>query len=118
MDRPLTRTYLPEFREDLFELADSNLQRRVLTIWTHVSKGLIAGIPLAHLASVGDLSDCYKIYFDVQDSASPRYRFVYRLLPNRIEAISVEAIAVGERRALRVYVKAARRLGRLNDDRQ
>jgi hypothetical protein len=35
-----------------------------------------------------------------------------------MEAISVEAIAVGERRALQVYVKAARRLGRLNDDRR
>ena len=48
----LTRTYLPEFREALCELADSNLQRRVLTIWTDASKGLIAGIPLAHLASI------------------------------------------------------------------
>jgi len=115
MDRPLTRTYLPEFRQDLFELADSNLQRRVLTIWTDVSKGLMAGMPLAHLASVGDLSDCYKIYFAIQDASSPRYRFVYRLLPNRVEAVSVEAIAVGERRALRLYVNAARRLG---DDRQ
>ncbi|NQW71677.1 MAG: hypothetical protein HQ453_03025 [Actinobacteria bacterium] len=83
-----------------------------------MSKGLMAGMPLAHLASVGDLSDCYKIYFDIQDASSPRYRFVYRLLPNRVEAVSVEAIAVGERRALRVYVNAARRLGRLGDDRQ
>jgi hypothetical protein len=91
MGPPLVRTYLPEFRRDLLELEDANLQRRVLTIWTDVTKGLMAGIPLAHLAC---------------------------LLPNRVEAVSVEAIAVGERRALRVYVAAARRLGRLNDDRQ
>jgi hypothetical protein len=101
MGPPLVRTYLPEFRRDLLELEDSNLQRRVLTIWTDVSKGLMAGIPLAHLASVGDLTDCYKIYFDVQEATAPRYQFLYRLLPDRVEAVSVEAIAVGQRRALR-----------------
>ena len=115
---PPVGTYLPEFRQDLLELEDSNLQRRLLTIWTDVSKGLMAGIPLAHLASVGGLSDCYEIYFDVQDATAPRYRFVHRLLPKRVEAVSVEAIAAGERRARRVRVAAARRLGRLNDDHQ
>ncbi|MSW80673.1 MAG: hypothetical protein F2840_05930 [Actinobacteria bacterium] len=78
----------------------------------------MAGIPLAHLASVGGLSDCYEIYFDVQDATAPRSRFVHRLLPKRVEAVSVEAIPAGERRALRVQVAAARRLRRLNDDHQ
>jgi hypothetical protein len=110
---PLARTYFPEFKEDLLALADVNLQRRVLTLWTDVSKGLVTGIPLQNLVSVGDLSDCFKIYFDLRDDGPPRYRFVYRIRHDGIEAVSVEAVAAGERRALRVYVEAARRLGRL-----
>ena len=112
MATPLARTYFPEFKQDLLALGDVNLQRRVLTIWTDVSKGLVQGIPLENLASVGDLSDCFKIYFDVRDDGPPRYRFVYRIRDNGVEAVSVEAVAAGERRALKVYREAARRLGR------
>jgi hypothetical protein len=113
--RPLERKHLPEFAEDVRNLKDRNLQRRVLTIWTDVSKGTLVGVPLADLHAVGDLSDCFKVYFDTEEVGPPRYRFVYRLLPNEVQAVSVEAVAVGERKALRVYVEAARRLGRLNE---
>ncbi|MDP1720414.1 MAG: hypothetical protein Q8L08_05375 [Candidatus Nanopelagicaceae bacterium] len=80
---------------------------------TDVSSGSLTGIPLEDHPSVGDLSDCRKIYFDEQDEMAPRYRLVYRFLPNEVEAVCVEAITVGERNALRVYVEATRRLGRL-----
>lgn len=114
MGRPLERTYLPEFAADVRNLRDSNLQRRVLTVWTDVAKGRLRGAPLTDLQSVGDLSDCFKVYFDTVENGPPRYRFVYRLLPSEVQAVHVEAVAVGERQALRVYVEAARRLGRLN----
>jgi len=46
----------------------------------------------------------------------PRFRLVYRLLPNEVQAVSVEAVAVGRRRLMDVYVQAARRLGRFVDE--
>lgn len=33
---------------------DTNLQRRVLTIWTDVGKGTLKGVPLEDLQSVGE----------------------------------------------------------------
>ena len=51
--------------------------------------------------------------FVVDQSAKAPRRLVYRLLPNE-----VEAVAVGRRRLMDVYVQAARRLGRLVDDEQ
>lgn len=61
----------------------------------------------------GDLSDCRKIYFDTDNNQKPRYRLVYRLTPNEVRAVAVEAVAVGERRSLDAYVRAAKSLGRL-----
>lgn len=113
MKKPLPRKYHPKFADDIKNLPTTNLQRLALQRITDVSNGSLAGIPLKDHPSVGDLSDCRKIYFDEQDEMAPRYRLVYRLLPNEVKAVCVEAITVGERNALRVYVEAARRLGRL-----
>src|SRR5674476_1357722 len=58
---------------------------------------LLAATIRARLAnpSVGDLSDGRKVYFDDQEDSTPRFRLVYRLLPNEVEAV---AVAVGRRR--------------------
>jgi hypothetical protein len=45
------------------------------------------------------LSDCWKVYFDEHDDA----------------VVAVDAITVGRRHLLEVYVEAARRLGRYVD---
>lgn len=113
MKKSLPRKYHPKFGDDIRKLPSGNLQRLALQKITDVSHGSLTGIPLEDHPSVGDLSDCRKIYFDVQDEIAPRYRLVYRLLPNEVEAVCVEAITVGERNVLRVYVEAAKRLGRL-----
>lgn len=113
MKKPLSRKYQPKFADDIKNLPTTNLQRLALQRITDVSNGSLTGIPLGDHSSVGDLSDCRKIYFDEQDEMAPRYRLVYRLLPNEVQAVCVEAITVGERNALLVYVEAARRLGRL-----
>ncbi len=66
---------------------------------------------------MGDLSDCRKVYFDEPDyDGAPRYRLVYRLLPNEVQAVEVEAVATGRRAAMAAYVEAARRLGRFVDE--
>jgi mRNA interferase RelE/StbE len=94
------------------------LKRRAIQILVDVSNGELEGKPLEDHPSVGDLSDCRKVYFDDQEDGPPRFRLVYRLLPNEVETVAVEAVAVGRRRLMEVYVVAARQLGRLVDDDQ
>ena len=116
MKKHLPRKYQPKFADDVKKLPTVNLQRLALQKIIDVSIGTLVGIPLEDHAAIGDLSDCRKIYFDERDDISPRYRLVYRFLPNEIQAVCVEAITVGERKLLEVYAEAARRLGRSVDD--
>lgn len=106
----------PEFRNDIRRLPTANLQRRALQILADVAGGQNLGEQLEDHSSVGDLSDCRKMYFDETCERKPRYRLVYRLLPDEVTAVEVEAIVVGLRAAMQVYVDAARRLGRFVDD--
>lgn len=112
MEKSLPRKYHPKFADDIRNLPSINLQRLALQKITDVSNRSLTGIPLEDHPAVADLKDCRKIYFDEHDGEVPRYRLVYRLLPNEVEAVCVEAITVGERGALQVYIEAAKRLGR------
>lgn len=86
---------------------------RALTLLVEVSRGNLTGQELEALVATGDLSDCRKIYFDIDDNQKPRYRLVYRLTPSEVRAVAVEAVSVGERRGLDAYMRAAKNLGRL-----
>ncbi|WP_252975203.1 hypothetical protein [Janibacter melonis] len=112
----LGRRILPAAKADFDNLPSDNLKRRAIQIMMDVSRRQLEGQPLEDHPSVGDLSDCRKVYFGDTDDGKPRYRLVYRLLPNEVEAVEVEAVAVGERRVMSVYVEAARRLGRFVED--
>ena len=101
------------FEGDLFSLPTRALMERTLALLVEVSKGNLTGQPLEVLVATGDLSDCRKIYFDVDNNQKPRYRLVYRITPNEVRAVAIEAVSVGERRNLDAYVRAARNLGRL-----
>lgn len=59
-------------------------------------------LALGDHVQTGDLPDYYK----------PRFRLVYRYTPNEIQAIALEAVAVGLGSQLDVHLRAARRLGR------
>lgn len=109
----LELTKLPGFEGDLFALPSRELMERVLTLLVEVAKGTLTGQPLEDLGVTGNLSDCRKIYFDLDNNDKPRYRLVYRLTPNEIRAVAVEAVAVGERRNLDAYYRAAKNLGRI-----
>jgi hypothetical protein len=61
---------------------------------------------------LGDLSDCRKIYFDERDDVPPRWRIVYRLVPNEASPTSIEIISIRQRSHADAYVFAVRRLGR------
>ena len=99
--KSLHRSLRPEAVNDVKNLASENLKRRAIQILVDVSRGEVKGKPLMDHPSVGDLSDCRKVYFDDQDGGKPRFRLVYRLLPNEVEAVEVEAVAVGLRRLRR-----------------
>lgn len=107
------RSILPECKRDFARLPSDNLRRRAIAILVDVSNGAKLGAPLEHRASVGHLSDCFKVYFDEDDARAPRFWLVYRLLPDAVTAVEVQAVAVGRRAATQAYVDAARRLGRL-----
>ena len=91
-----------------------DVRRAVVEILVRIRNHQTSGKPLDVRKSTGDLSDCFKYYFDPDSSQRPgRYRLVYRLLPDHeLELVVVEAVAVGRTHALEVYHTAADRLGR------
>lgn len=100
----------PGFSRDCDDV-DVAVVKRAVALLVEVSNGTLAGLELEKRASTADLSDCRKIYFDVDDR-KPRYRLVYRLLPNEVAPVTVQAVAVGLRDGLDAYVRAAANLGR------
>lgn len=104
--------YVDGFLADIQSLP-SDLQNVAFYLMDDLSRGRIKGKPLEAHPEIGDLSDCFKLYFDVRKDMSPGFRLVYRQLNSGdIEGVSIEAIAVGRRQALEVYKVAVERLGR------
>lgn len=114
--RKLALTSLPGFEHDVQALPDMRTKKMALDMLVFLRDGRVQGEPLGVHVETGDLTDCYKFYFDPSGAGKPRYRLVYRYTPDKVEAIAIEAVAVGERNGLAVYLTAARRLGRLPDD--
>ena len=107
----------PECLDEIKKLPTDNLKRRAIQISLDVARGDLSGVALEDNSSTGDLSDCFKVYFDENEDQKPRYRLVYRHISDTdVEALSVEIVAVGQRRIMQVYVDAANRLGRLAAD--
>lgn len=102
------------FKQDIHELPPE-MRKLVLDWLVSIKKGETSGTPLDNLPETGDLSDCYKFYFDPDPSPDqpPRYRLVYRYTPNEIRAVSLQAVAVGKRAKLDAYIRALANLGRL-----
>lgn len=113
-DRKRVQIFLRDgFLADVENLGDQILKDIALALIKQLSKGKLRGKPLEDHPEVGDLSDCFKLYFDVRKDMSPGYRLVYRQLNSgEIEGVCIEAIAVGRRQAFEVYKTAIERLGR------
>jgi hypothetical protein len=72
------------------------LKRRALELLAEVSKkNPKLGKPCGFAFSTGNLSDCRKLYFDEQRDMDPRYRIVYRLLPDEDGPTKAEVIRIG-----------------------
>jgi hypothetical protein len=86
----------PTAKQQLLDLPSKELQRRALELLAEISKGNPKlGKPCGFAFSTGNLSDCRKLYFDEQRDMDPRYRIIYRLLPNENESRKVEVIRIG-----------------------
>lgn len=106
-------TALPGFRKDIADLPDDEVRKAALEALGHAASGVDRGQPLDTRVSTADLGDCRKIYFDAPGyRGKPRFRLVVRLLPTGAEAVSIEAVSVGERNGLDAYVRAVKNLKR------
>lgn len=108
----LRLTSLPGFDTDVYALPTFETRKMALDMLVLVRDGTVRGVALGEHVRTGELSDCYKLYFDPDGSAKPRFRLVYRYMPSEVQAVALEAVAVGPRSELDVYLRAARRLGR------
>lgn len=111
--RKLALTSLSGFEQDVHALPDLRTKKMALDMLALIREGRVKGEPLGQHVKTGDLSDCYKFYFDPVGVGKPRFRLVYRYTPNEVQAVALEAVAVGERSGLDVYLTAARRLGNI-----
>lgn len=76
----------------------------------------LIGEELRYVHGLGDLAACRKLYIDVptdkRNPGPPRYRIVYRLLPNSDQPTTVQVISLGPRADEIAYRRAVARLGR------
>jgi hypothetical protein len=103
---------LPEVAGDISALPTQKLQEIALQRISDVVNGRLSGARLEDMSRTGNLTDCFKLYFDERGGPDPAYRVVYRELAEGAVEV-VEVVAVEQRDALYVYALAALRLGRL-----
>lgn len=103
---------LPGFQDDIDALPDLATRKMALDMLVLVRDGKVRGQPLDARIGTGDLSDCYKLYFDPDGSGKPRFRLVYRYTPAEVTAVALEAVAVGRRADLDAYQRAITNLAR------
>ncbi|WP_454299441.1 hypothetical protein [Salana multivorans] len=82
--RRLALTSLPGFDRDVYALPDLRTRRMALDMLVLIRDGKVRGEPLGEHVKTGDLSDCYKLYFDPDGSGKPRFRLVYRYSPDEL----------------------------------
>jgi ParE toxin of type II toxin-antitoxin system, parDE len=100
----------PEAQADFRALPNRDLQLEAARFLLALKANPRLGKRLEHRAYTGDLSDCRKIYFDEGPNRSPRYRIVYRLLPDEENPRTVDVIVIGRKAGGSVYPMAVERL--------
>lgn len=86
----------PDAKQQLFDLPSEQLKRRAFQLLVQVSTGNPRlGKPCGFAFSTGNLSDCRKLYFDEAEDMDPRYRIIYRLLPDEDRPAKAEVIRIG-----------------------
>jgi len=108
----------PTAKQQLLDLPSKELKRRALELLVQVSKeNPSLGKPCGFAFSTGNLSDCRKLYFDEQRDMNPRYRIIYRLLPDENEPTKAEVVRIGLKVPFgdeeQIYRQVSRALDRL-----
>lgn len=111
----------PYAKRQLLDLPSRQLQRRALMLLGRVkNENPLLGKPCGFAFQTGNLSDCRKLYFDESEDAPPRYRIIYRLLPDEETPAVAEVIRIGLKFPYGdeeyLYRQAGRALGRLLGD--
>ena len=104
---------LDGFQADIDALRDEAAARMAVLQLKSVALGQLTGEALHKRASTGDLSDCFKLYFDPVGGRKPRFRLVYRIVAGAAGEQRVQPVSVGRRGDLDAYLRAARNLGRI-----
>lgn len=100
----------PLISSDLENLKSTQLQLIALNLIEQLVHGSVRGKSLEDHEKIGDLSDYFKIYFDIDKNRPPRYRIVYRYIPNSGAPTQLQLIVIASRENLEVYKEAIKRL--------
>jgi mRNA-degrading endonuclease YafQ of YafQ-DinJ toxin-antitoxin module len=102
----------PQVNDDLRALPTDKLRWEALRYIVRLRDEPYLGRKLKDHPALGDLSDCRKIFLDEAHDVDPRWRIVYRLLPNEAHPEVADVIIVGPRESEEVYLEVMRRLER------
>lgn len=95
---------------DLDALNSTELKIVAVKLIGLIQSGELRGRRLEKRSSTGNLEKCFKVYFDLNKDASPRYRIVYAFIPNLSYPRVLRVLAVAERENLEAYKLALQRL--------
>lgn len=107
-------SFTDEAKADLAVLAgrDRRLVVEAIRVLKAVGAGRITPTRLRTFSKTGDLSDCFKIYFGLEQE-DDTHRVVLREVHGQVEVL--EVVALEDRQADLPYLLAATRLARLDD---
>ena len=100
----------PLISNDLEDLKSAQLQLIALTLIEQLIHGSIRGRRLENHEDTGDLSNFFKIYFDTDKDRPPRYRIVYRYIPNSGAPTQLQILVIATRENMNVYKEAVKRM--------
>lgn len=104
-------TLWPQVRED-FRALPPAVQLMVKKYLARLERQPHFGTPLNDHPMWGDLSDCRKIYLDESHDRSPRWRIIYKLLPDEANPEVADVMIIGPRADDEVYYEIMKRLER------
>lgn len=100
----------PQVSADFDELPTDALRWEALRYMVRLQNEPKLGTRLRDHPILGDLSDCRKLFLDESHDVDPRWRIIYRLLPNEETPTIADVIIIGPREGAAVYREAIKRL--------
>ena len=105
-------TFWPQVSEDFRSLPSDALRLMAMKYFIRLERQPHFGRPLTDHPIWGDLSDCRKIFLEETHAAVPRWRIIYRLLPDEHKPERADVIIIGPREDDEVYRMVMSRLDR------